>query len=181
MGVDLLLWLSFIVTALFSTVGTIQDLAYDGSYAYDHNGYTSDDSPYVYYRNGTRYEVTPQCPGFSDCAAKIGSLNSQQNRGLAVAVATGLAWVLVLMHFALFVSACRYVHERRRPRRAGERFKSEAGEIEARISTGSEAEGRLRTPPPQEVISAAPETTLARGSSEGTSGQQVGYGKGPSP
>ena len=78
-------------------------------------------------------------------------MNNKRNRGLAVAVATALAWVLVLMHFVLFVSACRYTDERRRRRRklTDERVNSEAGEIEARIIRRLEAEGRLRTPPPQ--------------------------------
>ena len=186
MGVDLLLWLSFIVTALWSTAGTVQDLYYDGSYGYDYYSDTYDNTTYAYYPNGTSYEVTPSqpappCPGFSDCAVKSAFLSSQHSRGLAVAVATALAWVLMLMHFALFVSACRYTHERRRERLTAERLKSEAEKIEARIIRRLEAEGRLRTPPPQEVVSAAPEMTLAGGSSEGTSGQQVGYGQGRMP
>lgn len=69
------------------------------------------------------------------------------HRGVIIAVASAFAWLMVLLHFALFISACRYTHERRRGSYADRKFAGKAAEIEEKIIRRLEAEGRLRTPP----------------------------------
>ena len=81
---------------------------------------------------------------------------------------------MVLIHFALFVSACRYTHERRKWRVADEKLRGEAEKIEERVIRRLEAEGRLRTPP--EAAPAAPEMTTATGAGPvGADQQHTGY------
>ena len=64
---------------------------------------------------------------------------------MVVAAASALAWLLLLIHFALFVSACRYTHQRRKERYGvtNEKLRAEAGRIEERVIRRLEEEGRL--------------------------------------
>ncbi|KAL8823690.1 MAG: hypothetical protein Q9191_005634, partial [Dirinaria sp. TL-2023a] len=149
-GCDLFLWLAFITTALFSTGGAVSELSSSSSYYSSTASYY--DNTYYTYPNGTSYLITPThpappCPGFDSCAQQTRLQNEIHRRGVVVAVASGLAWAMVLVHFALFVSACRYTHQRRRERRDGavlrEKFEGEAQKIEERVIRKLEEEGRL--------------------------------------
>lgn len=153
-GCDLFLWLAFIVTALFSTGGAVSELSnsFSSEDASSSSSYYSDGETYYYYPNGTSYAVTPAhpappCPGFDSCAQQAHLHSLLHTWGVVVAVASALAWAMVLVHFALFVSACRYTHVRRRERRGGkllgEKLEGEAQRIEERVIRKLEEEGRL--------------------------------------
>jgi len=183
-GCDLFLWLLFIVTSLFSTVGFLQDLLWSDSYYNQSESYTSGDTTYAYYPNGTSYEVTPShpappCPGFNSCAERDSILGARHKRGLVVTVATVFAWLLLLIHFALFISACRYTHERRKRGVFNDKLKSETEKIEENVIRRLEAEGRLRTPPPA-MASTAPEMATASGA-VGADQPHIGGGSGSIP
>ena len=64
---------------------------------------------------------------------------------MVIAAASALAWLLLLMHFALFVSACRYTHQKRKERYGvtNEKLRVEAGRIEERVIRRLKEEGRL--------------------------------------
>ena len=70
-----------------------------------------------------------------------------------IAAASAIALVMVLVHFALFVSACRYTHERRRRRYmvTEEKVKEEATVIAREIIDQMAREGRL-VPPRQPAV-----------------------------
>ena len=153
-GVDLFLWLAFIVTALFSTGGAVSELSASSSSSssyYSPSASYYNDSYYTY-PNGTSYLITPShpappCPGFDSCAQQDRLQREIRTRGAVVAAASALAWAMVLCHFALFVSACRYTHVRRRERRGEglwrEKLEGEAQRIEEKVIRKLEDEGRL--------------------------------------
>ncbi len=183
-GCDLFLWLAFIVTSLFSTAGFVQDLIWSDGYYNQSNIYTSDGITYASYPNGTSYEVTasnpaPPCPGYNSCAERDSISSARHKRGVVVTVATVFAWLLLLTHFALFISACRYTHERRKRGVFTDKLKSETEKIEENIIRRLEAEGRLRTPPPA-MVSTAPETATASGA-VGADQSNLGGGSGSMP
>lgn len=183
-GCDLFLWLLFIVTSFFSTVGFLQDLLWSDSNYNQSDTYTYGATTYAHYPNGTSYEVTPSnqtppCPGYNSCAEKDAVSSARHKRVVVVTVATVLAWLLLLIHLALFISACRYTHERRKRGVFNDKLKSETEKIEENIIRRLEAEGRLRTPPPA-IASTAPETATASGA-VGTDQPHIGGGSGSIP
>jgi len=98
---------------------------------------------------------------------------------VVITVATALAFLLLLIHFALFISACRYTHGRRKSRGFSDKLKSETEKIEENIIRRLEAEGRLRTPPPA-MASTALETQTASGA-VGADQLHMGGGSGSVP
>lgn len=118
---DLLLWLGLIVTGTFATVGA-EDYFWWHTNEYENEGNLATES----YGNGSSYFIFPNgtvsntstpssslCEGFTSCAAQD-SYNSAVNRkGVIIAVGAAMSFIVLLMHFALFVSACRYTSARR--------------------------------------------------------------------
>lgn len=98
---------------------------------------------------------------------------------MVVTVATVCAYLLLLIHFALFISACRYTHERRKRGFFNDQLKNETEKIEENVIRRLEAEGRLRTPPPA-GISSVPETATASGAVGGDQ-PDIGIGVGSIP
>ena len=145
---DLILWLAFLTTALFSTGGAVSALT--SYYLYDDSSSSYYYQSYYHYPNGTSYEITPDhpappCPGFESCAQRDALRDWVHRRGVVIAAASALAWLLLLIHFALFVSACRYTHQKRKERYGvtNEKLRAEAGRIEERVIRRLEEEGRL--------------------------------------
>lgn len=117
---DLLLWLGLIVTGIFATAAASQDFWWSPDSSYDNND-DDDDPSYYISANGTvggynynyNYNTTftPPC---ADCLAQQHSYISALNhKGVVIAVGAALGFVVLLMHFALFVSACRFTNARR--------------------------------------------------------------------
>lgn len=115
---DLLLWLGLIVTGAFAALDA-------GIYFWWHpyddatfsNG-SDDNGSYSILPNGTNTTTTTTtinpCPGFTSCSAQEASSTSGLNRkGTVIALGAALSSLVLLMHFALFVSACRYTNARR--------------------------------------------------------------------
>ncbi|KAL8793799.1 MAG: hypothetical protein Q9195_003629 [Heterodermia aff. obscurata] len=155
-GCDLFLWLAFIVTGFFSVLGAINSLN-EWSYSDDGTYDSYDGESYAYYPNGTSYLVSPSnpappCPGFDSCAQKSEVEARIKERGIVIATASAFALLMVLVHFALFVSACRYTHQRRHNREAltEEKVKKEATVIAREIIAQMAQEGRL--PPAQQPL-----------------------------
>ncbi|KAL9072403.1 MAG: hypothetical protein Q9161_003573 [Pseudevernia consocians] len=108
---DLLLWLGLIVTGIFATVGAETYFWwYPNDYASD-----QDDSPaYLTLPNGTVIGTTSDpCQGFTSCAAQQSYNGAVNRKGVIIAVGAALGFIVLLMHFALFISACRYTNARR--------------------------------------------------------------------
>ena len=126
-GCDLVLWLSFAVTGSFATIGILDYLGpypgddfYEGYYGGGYGGTFS---------NGT----TIACEGFSNCGAETSYYNALRHKGIVIAVGCAMQFIVLsvlhylplgithkltcritrLLHFALFISACRYTHARR--------------------------------------------------------------------
>jgi len=89
-GFDLILWLAFVVTAVFATAGSVLravDSSYDSGYTYD--PYYQDPNPYTATAvNGTRVTVTPDnaqdCPLWNSCADEQ-SYNAFEHRRAVIA------------------------------------------------------------------------------------------------
>lgn len=139
-GCDLILWLIFFGTALCSTGGAVGLLS-----PYDDSSSHSSSPGRVTLQNGTTYETPRSCSGFESCEQEENYKHDIQVRGIVVAVASALAWIMLLVHFALFVSACRYTHQRRREGRevTPDKLKKAEMEIEERVIKKLEQEGRL--------------------------------------
>ncbi|KAL2037965.1 hypothetical protein N7G274_009184 [Stereocaulon virgatum] len=92
-ALDLILWLAFLVTTTFATIGGA--LYVDSLYYV--NVYTCDRSP-----------LNVNCNSPPDL----------QKTGVIIEVGASLAFLIMLFHFALFISACRYTHQRNHPMRS---------------------------------------------------------------
>lgn len=145
---DLLLWLGLQFTSAYAIVGatnyffyTADDdsdddgLGYGGGtygnatqYNYTTNGTTAT-------ANGTTASVTSQCGSFTTCAESNQYASAIQHKGVVIAVAASMALVVLLFHFALFISACRYTNDRRQSvtRRQSRAITAEATEIACRM------------------------------------------------
>lgn len=120
---DLLLWLGISVTCGIAATGATTLLfanAYDYDTSYQGLGYGggtySNGTQFEYTANGTAIPVTDQssqCGGFTTCAAMDQYVSATHHKGVVVAVGAAIAFVVLLFHFALFISACRYTHARR--------------------------------------------------------------------
>ena len=118
---DLLLWLGLIVTGAFATAGAVP---YFSWYRRDYDSF-NEDTLSRRYANGPTYDILPSgtlsnttassysisssstlCVGFTDCA-------SWRREGVITAVGAVISFIVLLMHFALFISACRYTNARR--------------------------------------------------------------------
>ena len=123
-GCDLILWLAFIVTGFFATVG-----AADYIIGYNQNVY------YNYYNsNGVDNN---DCAPFLNCSAQGDYSAALVHKGVVIAVGCAFTFLLVLFHFALFVSACRYTHARKfaNGRKYAKAITAEATEIARKIIT----------------------------------------------
>ena len=83
---DLLLWLGFIVTGAIATGGAETYLWY---YPSDYDDFGQDE------------------------AVNSNDINDVNRKGIIMAVGAALSFVVMVMHFALFISACRYTNARR--------------------------------------------------------------------
>ncbi|KAK4697276.1 hypothetical protein P7C71_g763, partial [Lecanoromycetidae sp. Uapishka_2] len=103
-GCDLVLWLFLGVTGTFATFGAAQyiDNSIEGYDDFTDNGGGT-------YPNG----IALDCGSFSSCDAETTYANALQHKGIVITVGVAMEFALVLIHFALFISACRYTHARR--------------------------------------------------------------------
>ncbi|CAD6591275.1 MAG: hypothetical protein ASARMPRED_005290 [Alectoria sarmentosa] len=118
---DLLLWLGLLFTGAFATIGATNYIyfsAYDDDSFDDDSGFGggtySNGTQYEYAANGTTVPVTNQCGGFTTCAAMDQYISAIQHKGIVIAVGASMAFIVLLFHFALFISACRSTNDRRR-------------------------------------------------------------------
>lgn len=93
-GCDLVLWLLLLGTGVLLVLSAQDNIkpyyVYDCDYDYGYYGYTD------------------RCLQYD--------FPSNHRQGIVEAVGSGFTFAVMLCHFALFVSACRYTHERRRAR-----------------------------------------------------------------
>ena len=118
-GCDLLLWTGLVVTSFFAFMGGFSLLdGYWSNYGYKSFGYG-----HGTYNNGTNFEVLPNgtqvtgakpCYPFADCVARNNYVDTYNTDGFLILAGSGFTCMLTLMHFALFVSACRYTHQQRK-------------------------------------------------------------------
>ncbi|MCJ1244084.1 hypothetical protein MMC30_001282 [Trapelia coarctata] len=111
-GVDLIVWLVLIVTAigaLFAAVGQLQYAMWDNEYQ---------DSPgYLTYANGTRVETWAKgaCPGYKISCDELAVREARHHTLGAVELAASIfSFIVLLLHFILFVWACVDTNTRRR-------------------------------------------------------------------
>ena len=115
---DLLLWLGFIATG---TLATADAERYFWFYPGDYDMFTEDTLTQTY-ANGSTYSILPDgalgnptststlCEAFTSCAAQQSYIN---RKGIITLVGAVISFIVLLMHFALFISACRYTNARR--------------------------------------------------------------------
>lgn len=134
-GLDLVLWLAFVITALFAIGAAItegyytpEDIVYDSSYTYSDGWYgkwqlTNNDTWVFEYKCDTSYgyacrpstKPTRHCgPQFASCAQEDVFVNKlwherTTREGTEYALAV-VQWLNVLLHFTLFVWACVDTH-----------------------------------------------------------------------
>lgn len=121
---DLLLWLGLTVTGTFATLGAETyfwwypaDYANYNQPSIDTGSYDSS-SPYYIFPNGTTGTTSPSSnpcsgSGFTSCTAQNAYNSALKRKGVTIAVGAAIGFVVLLMHFALFISACRYTNARR--------------------------------------------------------------------
>lgn len=119
---DLLLWLGLIATGTLATAGAER---YFWFYPDDYD-ILYEDSLTQTYANGSTYSILPDgavgnptstfsptstlCEGFTSCATRPSHIN---RKGVIILVGAVISFIVLLMHFALFISACRYTNARR--------------------------------------------------------------------
>lgn len=223
-GCDLVLWLAFIVTALFATAaifsvasfGNNGDTLSDPSYPSDYDGEYYLNKPnntwlynitYVYpqsttsssttglgtgygtyFYNTTRgtYQLNTTLPSpssvhrdctprFATCAeqdAYINSLWHSRDQRLATEVLTGVTqWLLVLLHFVLFVWACVDTHRRNRERKL-----RKDGVVAERVIREMEARGLITVHANATPAEGLPLMGESRGGGSGGMGSGTGTG-----
>ena len=115
-GCDLVLWLGLLITGLIATFA-VQAYVSDNP-----DGYASEDSTETY-ANGTTITFAPNgtvlanpspCDPFQNCDAKTAFEAGLKHKGIVCAAGVTFTFILMLFHFAFFISACRYTHARRR-------------------------------------------------------------------
>ena len=141
-GIDLILWLAFIVTGMFAVAALLSSeyfasgdyisdpyysSGYSGHYEQNKQGtwiYHIDNtySGYGYGRNASSIER--DCtPTFSSCKQQdqyINTLWDQRNRRWGVEMVEAICqWLILLLHFTLFVWACVDTHRYNRAAREG--------------------------------------------------------------
>ncbi|KAI9706113.1 MAG: hypothetical protein M1836_005519 [Candelina mexicana] len=123
-GCDLILWIAFVVTGVIAAFGVDEDLRFEGSFRYY---YSYSDYP------GARSGET--CPGFDSCDDALGVL---KQRGEVEAAGVAFAFVVMILHFALFVAACIDVHALNRSK-----DEQRAVKVAETIIAGMEKRGQL--------------------------------------
>lgn len=162
-SIDLLLWLGFLVTALFATSAFV-DLTYWGSYgslydsSYWYNSNSGSNGDYVLESNGTwvweqdssYVNIQRSCnstetyhglPLFANCAqqdAYVNQLWHDKPHRVSVTL-TGVVcqWFGMVLHFVLFVWACVDTHRHRRGKVSKDAEKLAAGIVQTMIQNGA--------------------------------------------
>ena len=116
---DLLLWLGLIVTDFFAglggafwVTGWIGVYNNQGPNEYSVTSEFANGTQTIDFPNGTSYTTDNYCFPFADCAAEKAYNEAFVTRGGVVLAAVVFTFFLILFHFALFISACRYTHQR---------------------------------------------------------------------
>lgn len=113
-GVDLILWLSIIVTGLFAMYGYFSirywNDDYSSSYSDSYTDYYNEsycgsvDIVYNSY-DGSCTAKTTDCPGWDSCEAKEAS-EKIDRRAKTMLAGVAFNWLCLILHFILFVWAC---------------------------------------------------------------------------
>lgn len=120
---DLLLWLGFIVTGAIATVRAENYLWW---YPNDYDGFNVANPVSESSNSGSSDSISPDgtlsnitsptynpCEGFTSCAAQGSYYSAVHRKGVIIAVGAAISFIVLLVHFALFISACRYTNARR--------------------------------------------------------------------
>ena len=113
-GCDLILWLILILTGTFASFADNDYLSPWNEYNLDYNGETfSNGTHFTYAPNGTEVIDPNQCAPFISCNAAADYNHALNHKGAVIAAGVAFTFIIMLLHFALFISACRYTHARR--------------------------------------------------------------------
>lgn len=123
-GVDLILWLTLVVTGFFCTYAYYSiGWDYDNSSSSYYGNYSSDGESYrsEYYCGSDDYLYNPSdrtctyspsaCPGYDSCEQRDAYDASRYRRRVLWAGAV-FTWLCLVLHFILFVWACVDTHRR---------------------------------------------------------------------
>ncbi|KAF4542071.1 uncharacterized protein LTHEOB_7753 [Lasiodiplodia theobromae] len=154
-GVDLVLWLTFIVTGFFGLLGYFYTGATDPESFDDRYGSSSTSYPGYIYCESNDYIYDPSdrtctyspsdCPGWSSCETKEAFYEAEY-RGRVILVGVIFTWICTLLHFITFVWACVDTHRRRRSKQT-----EMAGLAAEKIINEMIATGQLVRPAPAMV------------------------------
>ena len=111
-GCDLILWMILLLTGSFASFAADNYISRYGEYQLGYfgedtfnNGTTSS--------NGTDLIDPSQCSPFLNCDASSAYDSALKHKGVVIALGVAFTFIIMLLHFALFISACRYTHARR--------------------------------------------------------------------
>ncbi|EOD46581.1 hypothetical protein GTA08_BOTSDO11733 [Neofusicoccum parvum] len=154
-GLDLFLWMSFVVTGTFAMFAW----SYIGWDTYSSSSNASNNiaeqycggSDYTYYYSNDTCVYTPSdCPGYDSCEERDAYNNAMHRKGLVFAGVV-MSYACVLLHFILFVWAC--VDTARRNKNKGT---EQARIVAERIVQEMLATGQLVRPAPAMTRGDAP-------------------------
>lgn len=109
-GCDLVLWLILIFTGVIASFDADMYISQFGEYLL---GYSSVEQTF---NNDTLVTGPTQCAPFVSCDALAAYGNGLRHKGIVIAAGLAFTFIVMLFHFALFISACRYTHARRNVR-----------------------------------------------------------------
>ncbi|MCJ1401000.1 hypothetical protein MMC11_004212 [Xylographa trunciseda] len=130
-GMDLVLWLGLLAASLSAVVAVLQEVQWTSNYfefsdinslnyiQLPNGTYGYVDGHYTEAPNGTEYYVTGDssdpvaCGGYYDCDLQSRHVNRHHTLGIVEAVGVAFSFVVLLLHFTLFVWACVDTHRRR--------------------------------------------------------------------
>lgn len=106
-GCDLFLWLILLLTGVIASFDADRyiSLMWGDSIGFSDQRSIPD--------GGVAVDDPNQCVPFASCDAQSAYAAGLKHKGVIIAVGIAFTFLVMLFHFALFISACRYTHARR--------------------------------------------------------------------
>ena len=115
-GCDLILWIILLLTGIFASAAAasyISSFGVEQGDYYDTDAVLSNGTHVTTLQNGTEVLDPNQCAPFLNCGDVSAYNTAIYHKGVVIAVGVAFTFIVMLLHFALFISACRYTHARR--------------------------------------------------------------------
>ncbi|KAF2836361.1 hypothetical protein M501DRAFT_987524 [Patellaria atrata CBS 101060] len=143
-GLDLIIWLVLFLTGIFGTIEGVQDAEWRARNYYGDSSYgdwRTINGTDTWVPNGYGSDNEYACQPFDTCADSVKAQRQLTDRATVQLVGMAYLWLIVLLHFALFVCGCIDTHDRRAKAKT-----REATVIAERIISEMQARGQIRRP-----------------------------------